>query len=369
MRIQAEGFSASVAPSLEATDVDMLYWARPSDGHLTVQMTNEALETHVVRYVNVLAAPRPPGGRVFKTPTGTFWQVPELFAPTSCQAPEGDCLPWVRTLDGMERFSKADPEDLARRETVELEFPAPTGPIGLVLAFRQTLMTTYLFYQTLAYMGRSVGDWLTFLSRGGEHITRQVGGIAQELGGIEIFVQDSNGTWRREGFVQETGPIATDVHLVPLKRPPADRALRIRLRMTQGLWRLDYVALARLGGPVVPLRLSPQEGTWFRVADGTTTHLSTFPPSGWAYAVTVPGDVVTLIFSVPADGRDYELFLETRGYYLEWIRREWLREEDPAMFQKVMMRPREVLRTLAPAYKEIEDSMESVFWSSRYGRP
>jgi hypothetical protein len=59
MVLQAEGFSASVAPSLEATDVDALYEARPSGPAVDVRMTNEALETHVVRHVDLLVAERP----------------------------------------------------------------------------------------------------------------------------------------------------------------------------------------------------------------------------------------------------------------------------------------------------------------------
>ena len=47
--LQAEGFSSSVLPPLEAPDIDALDRARlPADGVLTVTMKNEALETHVV---------------------------------------------------------------------------------------------------------------------------------------------------------------------------------------------------------------------------------------------------------------------------------------------------------------------------------
>src|SRR5262245_7931007 len=54
--LTAEGFSTSIAPSLEATDVDALYRVRPSGRRFEVRMANEALETHVVRHVDLLAA-------------------------------------------------------------------------------------------------------------------------------------------------------------------------------------------------------------------------------------------------------------------------------------------------------------------------
>ena len=63
MRLQAEGFSSSVAPALEATDIDMLLHARPRGRELTLRVTNEALETHVIRHADLLVAPRPGGRR------------------------------------------------------------------------------------------------------------------------------------------------------------------------------------------------------------------------------------------------------------------------------------------------------------------
>src|SRR5262249_47274210 len=51
--LAAEGFSSSVAPSLEATDVDALFHAKPSGRAVDITMANEALETHVVRSVRL----------------------------------------------------------------------------------------------------------------------------------------------------------------------------------------------------------------------------------------------------------------------------------------------------------------------------
>ena len=68
-------------------------------------MKNEALETHVVRHVDLLAAKRQPGGRVFLTTDGTFWETDTLVEPSVASAPEGDCLKLLQRIDGQERFS------------------------------------------------------------------------------------------------------------------------------------------------------------------------------------------------------------------------------------------------------------------------
>lgn len=363
--LQAEGFSASIAPALEARDVDALYRARPSGRDLEVRMTNEALETHVVRYVRVLAAPRPPGMRVFSTPDNRFVAAAPLPPAETCAAPEGDCRAALREFDGVERSSWADSSDLAAKETLELEFAhAPPGPIGLVVASRQTLLTTYLIYQALAYMGSSAVEWLAALGRGGAPAIARARGMGDALGTIEVLAPDARGEWVVAGTTGETGPIATDVKLVPLPDAGAG-PVRVRLRMTRGAWRLDWVALAMRGPDVEPLRLepvrvlrdgAPDDAALRRLHDSTSV------------LTTLPGDAYNLMYRLPEDFGRYELFLESRGYYLEWMRSEWLAEEDHARAAEMLLDPRSALRHLAAAYKRQEAGMDSVFWRSKYAR-
>jgi len=63
------------------------------------------------------------------------------------------------------------------------------------------------------------------------------------------------------------------------------------------------------------------------------------------------------------------LFLESRGYYLEWIRKEWIAEENPAFLAQMFLNPEAALRRLAPQFKEVEAKMENYFCRSRYAKP
>lgn len=289
--LQAEGFSDSIAPSLEARDVDALYRARPAQREFEVRMRNEALETHVVRYVRVLAAPRPHGGRVIAGQTGDLWQATDLVEARACSGAEGDCLDAVRRLDGRERYSRSDGQDLATRERIELEFDAPgDGPVGLVIGSRQTLLSTFLLYQGLAYMGSTAGEWLARLERGDARVRERARGLHQALGGIEVLVQDARGSWVAAGEVHEAGPLAADVKVVRL--PPVVRGrVKVRLRLTRGHWRLDYLALARLGARVDPVRLDPIE---VRKADLVVV----VPADG---LTTLPGDEYRFLYRLPED--------------------------------------------------------------------
>jgi len=365
--LQAEGFSSSIAPALERTDVDQMFTAVPRGRGFQVQVKNEALETQVIRAANILAVPRPRGGRVFSTDGGSFFEAELLNLPLVARAATGDVSQALRTFDGREYFSSADSTDLAAREEVEIEFQnAPPGRLGLVISCRQTLMTTYLLYQGLAYMGRSAGHWLAELVRRGEKAREMAGGAGRLLGQIEVLAAQGGAGWSVEGSTGETGPIAEQVSVVPLSGELSrDGVLHLRLRMTRGFWRIDHVGLARLGPRAVPLRLEPTSivpmGTGEPFRD-TSWELEKRP------LVLLPGDAYTLNYRLPEDPGRYELFMESRGYYLEWIRSEWLAEENPAMVAQMFSDPATFLRTMAPAFKRAEPTMEATFWSSRYER-
>jgi hypothetical protein len=346
LTLQAEGFSSSIAPFLEARDIDALYRVRPEDGALTIAMKNEALETHVVRYVHVLAVPKPEDGRAFVTADGTFWQASDVVSPRRALCPEGECLEALTAFDTIERYSTTDSTNLAEKEVLDFEFSnLPEGNVGLVIAARQSLLTTYLLYQTLAHMGRSAGAWLAYLERHSRKARSSFQKMNRVLGGIEVLIQNDAGAWISAGEIQEVGPLATDVHLLSLPKSTASPA-KIRLRLTRGLWRLDYVSLASLVKPVEPTRLYPS----------TVSHSAS------------SDEHVRELLTNRHDSQRYEFFLESRGYYLEWIRQEWLKEENLSRAALLFSDPETALRTLAPAFKKIEPDMEKLFWRSRYAK-
>jgi hypothetical protein len=360
--LMAEGFSGSIAPALEARDIDALYHARPHSRTLDVELKNEALETHVIRYARILAVPREAGqASVFATQDGRFLQASRLTAPSRCQAAEGDCRADVTAFDQRERTSTADSTDLATRETIDLEFPNSPEHPGLVIASRQSLLTTYLLYQTFAYLGTHATEALSMLERADRPHGPMMLSI---LGGIEVMV-DSAGQWITVGKDFEVGPLATDVRVVSLPRS-GGATTRVRLRLTRGNWRLDYLALADLGREVTPIRLDP-----FEVRRGNTpdTVARRLLIDTTRTLVTLPGDAFTLRYRLPEHPERYELFLESRGYYLEWMREEWLKEENPERSRIAILDPARALRILAPEYKKIEPRMDDAFWRSRYARP
>lgn len=362
-RVQAEGFSSSVAKVLEARDVDALFFARPHDGRLEILMRNEALETHAVGGVRLLAVPRLGGARVFAGVDGLYYAALSLAEPIGCRAPEGDCRNLMQSMDIAERTSVTDSMDLAAREEVYLEFPRQEGPVGLVLSARNTFVTTYLIYQSMAYMGSRAGELLAQLERGDAMLKAGAERLLGALGGIEIAVRRPDGSWHAIGEYYENGPIAADVQLFNFQPPESDGPIGVRLTMAKGNWRLGYAALAGSMAPVAPLVLDPTSLRKDGRIDEDALGLLTDPDR---YLFTYPGNEYRIVFDLPGEHDGYEFFLESRGYYYEWMRAEWLAEEDPAMLTLLLTQPNAALRRLAPTFKKVEPRMESLFWSSKF---
>lgn len=363
--LMAEGFSASVAPALEASDLDALDRARPRGDRLTLTLTNEALETHVVRFADVLVAPRPAGGRVLASADGVMWSTTDWRTPDAAVGGEGDCRVLLAARDLSERTSLADSTDLAARETIELRFDhLRGGPLGLAITARQSLLSTYIFYQTLAWMGRSAGNWLASLGRTDANALARVKAPATLLGGIEVQVEQ-HGEWVSAGAFKETGPLASDTRLIALPNV-SEGPLHVRLSLTRGLWRVDQVALVAVGERVEPVRLKPARVLRHGVPDASALACLIGQAGP---LVTQPGDTLSIEYVLPpAAGDAPELFLHSRGYYLEWMREGWIAEENPERLARLFLAPSASLREMAPEFKRLEPGMESAFWGSRYAR-
>jgi hypothetical protein len=363
MALQAEGFSASIARSLEETDVDALASDHITGGPYAVVMRNEAFETHFVDSVRLLSVPRRPGRRVVRA-GGTFLDAGAPRAPATCAAGGADCRRFVAALDGDELSSRVDATDLAARETVTLSFADVAGRRALLLSARNTFVNTFIYYQLLAFMGRSASDWLLTLEQGGTRAGARLRAMSDPLAHITVRVEDGRGGWRDAGTFSEVGPIATDTEAIPLPGAGVEgRPLRIQLEMAKGSFRLDRAALVGLGDALTPRPLAPVR---VRVVDGhgeAAAARAALAPGG-DHLVTYPGDAYEISFELPPGPQ--QLFLESRGYYYEWMRREWLTEEDPGEVQRFFASPREAYRRWAPAFARIEPDMERAFWTSRF---
>jgi len=342
----------------------MLYHARTTGNNIDLRLTNEALETHIIRYADLLAFPRKEDERVFATESGTFAQVSDIQRPSSCIADEGSCLEEVMYMDRKERYCETDSKNLAAREFIEVCFDSvPGGDPGLIIGSRQTFLTTFLFYQSLAYLGHSAGNFAAKVESGNLSLQKKVNKVWDILGGIDVSVQDREGNWIKVSTIEEMGPIASDVHLVKLPET-GSTDLKIRLGLTRGLWRIDYLALGKMGQSAVPARIKPSRVITEK--QNFNKNLATQLNDTLNPLITLPGDSYILSYDLPGTADTYELFLCSKGYYIEWMREPWLEEENLRKAAMFFGFPRLFMRTAAADFKLVEPTMEENFWKSRY---
>jgi len=360
----AEGFTNAISPSMEYYDIDALNNADLTQNSFSITMKNEALETHCVNDVKLLAYPRKQGERVYHSPSNDFYLCENNYPLTKAKGNEGDITSLMKIEDKHERFSFSDANNLSSKEEILLTFDNVynADDLGLIFNFRQTLMTTYLFYSAMGYMGDNVGDIFAILETDQE-MRNKFDATTKELGQIDIYSwnEQING-WEIENGIYETGPIAINKQFIPLKNLSFDSTVKLKLVLNKGLWRIDYVALTNIKEKVKPIEIAP--GSILNKGKPDNTALSEITDPG-KHLISMPGSEYKFNFTLPNPDTDYELFLYSKGYYLEWMREHWIKDKDLLKLKQMVDNPKKYLRDEAKSYKQYESVMEQVFWNSK----
>jgi hypothetical protein len=365
--LEAEAFSASIAPLLEGRDVDRLTLRPNALGRVRLEVRNEALETHYINHLELLAVRHGAGERVLPDGQGIPVAVRGIIAPSVATDRVGrDLGPVLEGLD--DRLFAGDPRSIAAalegdlEERLELAIPAPPADsAALLLTMRSSLLNTVLMYDFM--LGRPGAKSLDWLATGIAEISTaiQLGRWMNERTGMRVSVWDGT-AWRRVVRLPDYGPIAWRHVAVVVPVPPGVDTLRVRLAFAPDGWRIDEAKFAqqlrRPGVMSVPVaRMIGRDGA----PHATGLAAITSPDS--SYLETRPGTMFTIEFDaglVPPDST-VTVMLASQGYYTEWVRGSWIKNATGEPFQ-----PTDA--TLAEAVRRwlvVKDSMETQFHSSR----
>ena len=366
--LEAEGFSYSIARIFEGRDVDRLRATTDAEGRVRLEVRNEALETHYVNHLEVLEVTHTPGEVAVPDPAGRALVLGASAPPAQARDRSGrDVLAVLTAADGGVYQTAPDVLALARADDlddyIDLELPVPAGAdsVALIFRIRNSLLNTVLFYDVmLADRGARAIDWV---GRDLEALgpAAEVGRWARQAMGLRVSVREGN-RYREVTRVPDVGPIAwKDVALVvPVTEHPR---LRVRLSFLVDDWRIDRVAVAagwrRPAVRTVPLaRVIGSEGR------PDTAALASLHDADDRRLETHPGERFTAEFDAGASpsGVARTFFLASQGYYIEWMRRDWMgRGNATATFTPGQPALLEAVRR----WRTSQDSLERLFYSTR----
>ncbi len=328
--LEAESFSYSIAPGFEARDVDRLGIASIDQSAIELEMRNEALETHYVNHTELLEVVHAPEETVYPGPGGQPVIVDNLRAADVAVDRSGrrideivgaaDGNAWSTTTELLRNVSASDMEDF-----IELEFdiPASGESLALVLKLRNSLLNTVLLYDVmLDGQGFRALDWMSN-DLGRLWPKYKLARWYREKMGMRIAIWD-RGRYKNVTSVGDTGPIAWNELAIPLPATIDDK-LKVRLSFVADNWRIDQVALATGARTAKVRKIAVTE-----VLSSSGVELPdakhNLREADDAYVVTRPGEYIRLRFDVgnAAVDKDRTWFLAAEGYYIEWMRKNWL---------------------------------------------
>jgi hypothetical protein len=367
-QLQGEAFSYSIAPLFEMRDVDRISAHADADGVVWIEVRNEALETHYINTMELLHVAHDASQRLLPDEQGRPVLVTSLVSPRAARDGAGRNV--VRALthaDGDVFASARERSDAPAahdyQDFIELQFdlPQPRDSVALVLRLRNSLLNTILFYDVMigAAGARSV-DWI-----GG---TLEDIGHATELGkwysgrsGVRVYLERA-GSFEQVGRIPDAGPIA-DKDVAVVMSTGGQTSLRVRLEFLADSWRIDQATLAtgverpaaRALAPSIVASLAGERD------EAAVVRLS--EPDD-EYLVTLPGHALRVGFDAGSleRGRTHSWLLAAQGYYIEWVRADWVRTASTTE----TFRPGDAaLDAVYARWRAVRDDFEARFFNSR----
>lgn len=338
--LEAEMFAHSIVPLFESRDIDRLAANIDEHGDVRLTIRNEFPETHYINHLELIEVAHASSERVVPDPSG---RPIVLGRPLQLQrAADRDGRDVTEVLSSADSRAYAssqsridsaiDQGEGAVRDHIDLEVSVPSGTaqIGLHLRMRNSLLTTALFHDImLAARGPRALDWLgRDLNEIGPAV--EFGQWSADNLGMHVSVSQGD-EWLEVGRIGDEGPLAwADVAVaVPLDPGRPGLPVTIRLAFPADHWRIDQVSLFETahytGNRLVPL-------SSIVAADGSEQlgMLSQLAEPDESYLITWPGHSFEAVFQAGLDRPDGEqqrertFFLASQGYYIEWVRGNWL---------------------------------------------
>jgi hypothetical protein len=378
--LEAELFSYSISRYFQETDLDRLAQKVPADGRYRVRITNEALETHYIDKLILMAVNHPRDTQVFPGPAGDLVCTRNLQPPASAINARGKEVTtllqgrdehWYRSDTGMVGVSSGS----VRKDWLDLTIRVPAKAVRakLVLRYRNTLLTTLLFYEVvLASQGISALEWIEKMNSDPAYAT-QFYLTCMNYAGITVNTR-RNGRWERQTWLRDSGPIAWKYAAVAIPlEADHQRELAIRLEFFPDNFMIDHVAFDfdtsahedLIINEIVPSAIRGHTGVELNAKETDDIILSLIQKDDEQFLVTNPGESFQLTYEIaPQSNRETTVFLQSNGYYTEWLRGQWLTTR-PTAYRFDLTHIDQAVRRLRESWLADKALLEEKFFQTR----
>jgi hypothetical protein len=366
--LQAEVFANRISPLFEARDIDLLHVTPNAAGSVTLEVRNEALETHYINQFELIDVRHARDEIIIPDEHGRPLALRGLAAPSRALDRAGiELAGTLARRDGvvfssapatMAGVTEADPNDY-----IDFSVAAPPGAdrVAVVLNLRNSLLNTVLLYDLmLGGPGARSLDWLAHdIARTGPVL--QLGRWYRGNFGLRVLVRQGDHYEEVERH-PTYGPVAwRDVATVVPTR--GQDSVHIRLAFLADEWRIDEL---RVAAGVRTVRGKVLGVSRVDVGDSVvaSTALRGIRDADERYLQTSPGQRFRMSFDVEpiGAGEARTFLLASQGYYTEWVRGSWIK----AARDSVSFRPsRAALVTAIRRWDATRDSVERRFYDTR----
>ncbi|MDQ6769957.1 MAG: hypothetical protein M3Z54_08220 [Gemmatimonadota bacterium] len=367
--LEAEGFSYSIAPLFEQRDLHRLRVAPSGQGILSLEVRNEALETHYINHLELIEVSHAPDEYVTPDNRNRPLAVRGLHAPAKAVDRAGrDVSERILRTDGVvfdtdsTTLANAGAGDLD--DYIDLDIPrhGVADTVALVLRMRNSLLNTVLLYdQILGQPGAQSLDWV------GRDLKRIAPAVEMakwysEHMGMRIAVRDGN-TYRSVGRIGDSGPIAFhDVgFLVPVPSGYNEDNIHVRISFVADQWRIDQIQVATSYRHPAARRVQANEIVT-RDASQNESALRDLRQADDHYLVTSPAQSFVVRYDVgKGDGKPRTFLLASQGYYTEWVRGSWIKSASGQPFRTTD----QSLVAALDRWRKERPTLEHQFYSTR----
>jgi hypothetical protein len=371
--LEAELFSHSISARYQDNDLDRLQLKPGPDGSVTINVANEALETHYIDSLSLLVVDHPTSYEAFPMAAqGVILMGEEAPLLSAVSKSDDDVTNRLAERDGnayqsgtklLEAFSQSFEDDWIE---LAIKIPADSGALNLAMKARNTLFSTVFLYDVaIGSQGFNALDWM------GSEIedpayAREFTAWYQQHFGIKVQVEQ-DGVFRDAGEFTPTGPVAW--HLAGTTIPvTGEGVMKLRLSFMPDNWAIDWVAAGVTERPAMVSQtlIKPNQVESLR-GNNAAGAKALVASADENYLLTQPGDLYQVTFNPPPQdpGLARSYFLKSNGYYTEWVRMDWITRNGEANKPEVFELSDGLLQRTAEIWLRKKEQFEQQFYSSK----